>query len=227
MTQRNRVGALPTVKSKADLVYDNLHEAIVGGDLRPGERINMDELARTFGISKIPIREAVKRLESDGLVVSRVHSGVIVSEIDLHEMRGVFLAREAIEGLVGRLAAEKSNDTLVAELEGVQAKMSEALEAGEVGALMSLNSEFHGTLAASSGYRILSELTEQLLVAVRRYRIVAPVDDMNWRSVLTEHQTIIDAVRRQDPEAAATAARAHTKSQADHETAPHRDAAEA
>ncbi|MFE9043439.1 GntR family transcriptional regulator [Streptomyces sp. NPDC007818] len=227
MTQGNRVGALPPVKSKADLVYDNLREAIVGGGLRPGERINMDELARTFGVSKIPIREAVKRLESEGLVVSRVHSGVTVAEIDRHEMRGVFLAREAIEGLVGRLAAENADDALVAELDRVQARMDAALEAGEIDALMGLNSEFHGALAAASGYRILSELTEQLLVAVRRYRIVAPVDDMNWRSVLTEHEAIIEAVRRRDPAAAAEAARDHTTSQADHETATQGDAVDA
>ncbi|WP_163013823.1 GntR family transcriptional regulator [Streptomyces sp. S1] len=211
------------MKSKADLVYDNLREAIVGGGLRPGERINMDELARMFGVSKIPIREAVKRLESEGLVVSRVHSGVSVAEIDRHEMRGVFLAREAIEGLVGQLAAENPGEELVTELDRIQARMGEALDAGEIDSLMGLNSEFHGALAAASGYRILTELTEQLLVAVRRYRIVAPVDDMNWRSVLAEHEAIIEAVRRGDPEAAAAAARAHTNSQADHEIATQDD----
>lgn len=213
------MGALPPVKSKADLVYDSLRTAIVGGDLSPGERINMDELARTFGVSKIPIREAVKRLESEGLVVSRVHSGVAVAEIDRHEMRGVFLAREAIEGLVGQLAAENRSEALLVRLDDVQARMEGALTAGETSALMNLNSEFHGALASASGFRVLEELTEQLLVTVRRYRIAEPVDDLNWRSVLTEHAAIIEAVRQGDKTAAAAAARAHTASQADHEIA--------
>ncbi|WP_329877302.1 GntR family transcriptional regulator [Streptomyces sp. BE20] len=205
------------MKSKADLVYESLHNAIAQGDLKPGERINMDELARRFGISKIPIREAVKRLESDGLLDSRVHAGVTVASVDVTEMRGVFLAREAIETLVASLAAERIDDTRIRELEKIQRAMHAALDAGTTEKMADLNSRFHRTLAETAGYRVLGELTEQLLLTIRRYRITAPLGDRNWRSVVDEHDVIVEALRRHDPEAAADAARAHISSQAAHE----------
>ncbi|MEV5583078.1 GntR family transcriptional regulator [Streptomyces parvus] len=217
MTPKNWSPTLPKVKSKADLVYEQLRGAIADGNLRPGQRVNMDELARAFEVSKIPVREAVKRLESEGLLVSRVHSGVTVAEVDLTEMRGVFLARETIEGLVARLAAENADAELLSNLEGVQLEMSTALGTGDLGTLPELNSRFHGLLAEATGYRILTELTEQLLLTVRRYRVVAPMDDLNWRSVLSEHETIITAMREGDVRATAAAAMAHTSSQARHE----------
>ncbi|MFB7608663.1 GntR family transcriptional regulator [Streptomyces gardneri] len=217
MVDKAWTGRLPVVKSKADLVYDSLRAAIAEGQLRPGERVNMDELARDFGVSKIPVREAVKRLESEGLLVSRVHAGVTVAEIDVTEMRGVFLAREAIEGLVAGLVAEQADEALLDRLDEIQTAMRGALESGAIDRLSELNTSFHRALAEATGYRILADLTEQLLLTIRRYRAVAPIDEMNWRSVIDEHDGIIGALRRGDATAAADAARAHTVAQARHE----------
>ncbi|WP_432093404.1 GntR family transcriptional regulator [Streptomyces sp. bgisy100] len=217
MGQKEWAARLPVAKSKAELVYDNLHTAIVGGALRPGERINMDELARNLGVSKIPIREAVKRLQSEGLVVSRVHSGVMVAEIDQKEIHGVFLAREAIEGLVGRLAVDNVSAKLLADLQRVQRSMRKQLDKGEVESLPELNADFHRILAEASGYRILVELTEQLLLTVRRYRLVSPTDEQAWWTVVDEHDAIIEALRGSDAEGVAEAVRAHTVSQASRE----------
>ncbi|MFE2729381.1 GntR family transcriptional regulator [Kitasatospora sp. NPDC059327] len=208
---------IPAVKSKADLVYESLRSAIAKGELRSGERINMDELARTFGISKIPIREAVKRLEADRLLVSRAHAGVTVAPIDVAEMRGVFLAREAIEALVAQLAAERMDDARLARLEEIQRAMHDALDTGELERMAELNSRFHQALAGGAGYRVLGDLTEQLLLTIRRYRVTVPMGDRDWRSVVAEHGVILEALRRRDPEAAAAAARAHIGSQAVHE----------
>ncbi|MGW4897121.1 GntR family transcriptional regulator [Kitasatospora sp. NPDC004240] len=218
MTQANWA-PLPAVKSKADLVYDSLRAAIAEGDLKPGERINMDELARNLGVSKIPIREAVKRLEADGLVASRVHSGVTVAKVDAAEMRGVFLAREAIEGLVAGLAAERVTDAQLDELDAVQQEMRAKLGTRSFQKLPELNSRFHQVLSEAAGYRILAELTDQLLLTVRRHRIAAPVDPDNWADVIAEHDAIVTALRSRDPEAATRAAKAHINAQADHEAA--------
>ncbi|WP_164992455.1 GntR family transcriptional regulator [Streptomyces sp. L2] len=221
MAEKTWAARLPAVKSKADLVYESLRGAIADGHLRPGERINMDEMARNLGVSKIPVREAVKRLESEGLLTSRVHSGVVVAQVDKTEMRGVFLAREAIDGLVARLAAEHSDDGLLRNLEAVQDGMRDALRTTDTDELQRLNSEFHRLLAEASGYRILTELTEQLLLTIRRYRVTAPQDARNWSAVIDEHDAIMDALRRKDAGAAAAAAQAHTLSQAGHEVSAH------
>ncbi|MFJ6658407.1 GntR family transcriptional regulator [Streptomyces sp. NPDC091377] len=220
MTAKKWAAPLPVVKSKADLVYESLRAAVASGELQPGERVNMDELARTFGVSKIPVREATKRLESEGLLVSRPHSGVTVAKVDKNEIRGVFLAREAIEGLVGRLVAEHADAELIAGLEDIQRSMRAALEGGSEQTLSQLNTEFHRLLAAATGYRILADLTEQLLLTIQRYRVIAPKDRMDWHSVVEEHATIIEALRGGDPEAVSAAARAHTASQSRLEVNP-------
>ncbi|MEU6825429.1 GntR family transcriptional regulator [Streptomyces atriruber] len=217
MTEKTWTGRLPTVKSKADLVYESLRSAIAEGKLRPGAKVNMDELARDYGVSKIPVREAVKRLESEGLLASKVHAGVTVAEVDLTEMRGVFLAREAIEGLIAGLVAEQPGNSVIPNLEEIQKAMREALDEGAIDRLPELNTSFHRALASATGYRILDELTEQLLMTIRRYRLVAPIDTMNWRAVVEEHDTIIAALRAGDAAAATEAARAHTAAQARHE----------
>ncbi|MFK0195130.1 GntR family transcriptional regulator [Kitasatospora sp. NPDC090308] len=212
--------SLPPVKSKADLAYESLHRAIADGDLKPGERVNMDELSRALGVSKIPIREAVKRLESDGLLVTRPHAGPVVAGVDAAEMRGVFLAREAIEALVAELAAARITEDRLAELADVQARMTAALDAGTTERMAELNSRFHGVLAEAAGYRVLAELTDQLLLTVRRYRVAAPLDTGSWEAVVAEHEVLLTAVRSRDPRAAADAARAHIRSQADQEPVP-------
>ncbi|MFJ3929022.1 MULTISPECIES: GntR family transcriptional regulator [unclassified Streptomyces] len=214
MREKAWVGRLPAVKSKADLVYENLRSAIAEGRLLPGERVNMERLARSYGVSKIPVREAVKRLESDGLVVSRVHAGATVAAVDLREVEGVLLARDAIDGLVAGLAAENADPRLLRRLEAVQRAMREAVRGGRLERLPDLNASFHRALARASGYQILADLTEQLLLAVRRYRLVAPMGADKWALVLEEHERIITAVRSGDPVASASAARAHVAAQA-------------
>ncbi|ROR46422.1 GntR family transcriptional regulator [Kitasatospora cineracea] len=211
--------SLPVAKSKADLAYESLHRAIAGGDLKPGERVNMDELSRALGVSKIPIREAVKRLEADGLLVTRPHAGPVVAGVDAAEMRGVFLAREAIETLVAELAAARITEEQLAELAEVHAGMRAALAAGGTEQLAELNSRFHRVLAEAAGYRVLAELTDQLLLTVRRYRVAAPLDTASWETVAAEHEALLTAVRSRDPRAAADAARRHMRSQAAQEPA--------
>ncbi|MFI5527108.1 GntR family transcriptional regulator [Kitasatospora sp. NPDC051853] len=205
-----------TARSKAGLVYDSLRRAIVEGDLAAGQRLNMDEIARSLGVSKIPVREAVKHLEADGLLVSRAHSGVSVAVLDAAEMRGVFLAREAVETLVAALAVERITAAGLEELESLQARMRSALDQGEVGPLAELNSRFHSELARAAGYRVLTVLTEQLMLTVRRYRVNSPLDPEDWRAVITEHEEILTALRGRDPRAV-EATRAHIGARADHE----------
>ncbi|MEU9856643.1 GntR family transcriptional regulator [Streptomyces sp. NPDC047974] len=214
MNAQTWAGRLPVVKSKADLVYDSLRAAIASGELRPGERINMEELGRTFGVSKIPVREAVKRLESENLLTSRVHTGMTVTEVDPDEIRGVYLARQAIEGLVARLAAEGGDALLVDDLTTAHEAMLRAMEEDDEQALSRLNTEFHRRIAAASGYRVLADVTEQLLLTIQRYRLIIPRRDADWRSVLAEHEAVIEALRTGGPDAVADAARTHTTSQA-------------
>ncbi|MFG1905614.1 FCD domain-containing protein [Kribbella sp. NPDC048928] len=101
------------------------------------------------------------------------------------------LAREAIEGLVGRLAAEQPTDEQLTELEAVQTEMTAVLDRGAYDELVQLNADFHRRLADASGYQVLGDLTE-LLPTIRRYRIVAPIDEPSWHSVVRERDEILE-----------------------------------
>jgi DNA-binding GntR family transcriptional regulator len=203
-----RLGGFQT---KAELVYDRLRDAILSGELRPGARINIDALSRSLGISKIPLREAVQRLTGQGLVVQpNPHAGAQVAPLSLREMRGVYLARGAMEGLAARVAATTIGDAELAELQELHEQMRFQFERGRTAPMSELNRRFHLGIAAATRYATLRELTELALLRVQHYRIGVTVEPA-WAQVITEHAAIIDALHRHDPDAAEQAARDHVE----------------
>src|ERR1043165_7167492 len=132
--------ALAGFQTKADLVYERLRDAILSGELKPGARVNVDALARQLGTSTIPLREAVQRLPTQGLVVQpNPHAGAQVAPLSLREMRGVYLARGALEGLAARVAATTVSDAELAELQEMHEQMRQRLVDGDHRDLSTLN----------------------------------------------------------------------------------------
>jgi DNA-binding GntR family transcriptional regulator len=203
-------------KSKVDLVYDYMRGLIVSRDLLPDKPINVDALARQLGVSIIPIREALRRLESQGLVVQRPHAGATVAPLDPHQRVGVHLAREVLERLTAEGAAEIITDEELAQLDRLQATMRELVELRDFDRLRAVNMEFHVAIAATTGYRIIIDFIEQLQIHMARHQ--AP-NHAEWRAAVEEHQYIIEALRRHDKAAAGDAAASHATrmpTQADH-----------
>lgn len=202
---------LGSFQTKADLVYERLRDAILEGDLRPGERINIDALARQMGVSKIPLREAVQRLTSQGLAVqANPHVGAHVAPLSLREMRGVYLVREALEGLAARVAAQHITSAELAELEELHGQMEFRFHQGTLAPMSDLNRRFHTTIANATRFATLRELTELTLLRVLHYRIGVLVEPA-WGQVISEHAAILDALRTRDPQAAEQAARNHVE----------------
>ncbi|WP_238014081.1 GntR family transcriptional regulator [Dactylosporangium sp. AC04546] len=203
--------ALAGFQTKADLVYERLRDAILTGELRPGERVNIDALARELGISKIPLREAVQRLTAQGLVVQpNPHAGAQVAPLSLREMRGVYLARGALEGLAARVAATTVSDAELAELQELHEQMRQRFTAGDTSELSALNRRFHTGIADATHYATLRELTDLTLLRVQHYRVGVRVEPA-WGQVVTEHAAILDALRRRDADRAEMAARDHVE----------------
>lgn len=205
--------------TKTDQVHDLLRDRILSGELRPGTRLSMDALARELGVSKIPVREAVGRLEAHGLVTTRAHVGPTVAEVDPQQLRGAYLARGALDPLIARLAAQDATEAGVAELAAIQQSMRDALAVDDRVALADTNARFHSQLAGMSGYAILAEISASLLMAVRRYRVVDPLTIDNWATVVAEHESLLAAVTARDGDAAEAAGRLHATSQAGHDHA--------
>lgn len=207
-----RITASP---SKAELTYQFLREQILTGGLRSGQRISMDELSRDLGVSKIPIREAMARLQSEGLVLQMQHVGAIVATVGRDQLRGVFAAREALEPVAARLAAARMDEPTLAALNHIQDQLGNELASARAtkwSMLSQFNSEFHVTIARLTGFDVFVEFTESLLTTIRRYRITA-ASPGNWESTLVEHAAIIDAFDHGTEEDAERAARAHVVSQ--------------
>ncbi|GGM14314.1 GntR family transcriptional regulator [Dactylosporangium sucinum] len=203
--------ALAGFQTKADLVYERLRDAILSGELRPGERVNIDALSRELGISKIPLREAVQRLTSQGLVVQpNPHAGAQVAPLSLREMRGVYLARGALEGLAARVAATSVSDAELADLQELHEQMRQRFTTGDHRELSALNRRFHAGIADATHYATLRELTDLTLLRVQHYRVGVRVEPA-WGQVITEHSAILDALRRRDADRAERAARDHVE----------------
>ncbi|MFC5005002.1 GntR family transcriptional regulator [Dactylosporangium cerinum] len=203
--------ALAGFQTKADLVYERLRDAILSGELKPGERVNVDALSRQLGTSKIPLREAVQRLTTQGLVVQpNPHAGAQVAPLSLREMRGVYLARGALEGLAARVAATTVSDAELAELQDMHEQMRQQLAAGDHRDLSTLNRRFHTGIADATHYATLRELTDLTLLRVQHYRIGVRVEPA-WEQVISEHSAILDALRRRDADQAEQAAREHVE----------------
>lgn len=210
----SRFGApIAPTPSKADQVYEQICAAIFAGRLKPGDRVNVDEITRDLGVSKIPVREAMERLETRGLIVQTPYAGASVAPVSLREWRGVFLVRVELEGLAARLAAEMMTETELAELEAAHAEMVALHAAGQLDLMSAQNRRFHRIIGRAAGYRTLEELVEQVLLTVARYRAVIELDPMVWRQVLDEHAEILEALASRDPELAAAAAQAHVRRQ--------------
>jgi DNA-binding GntR family transcriptional regulator len=198
-------------QTKTDLVYERLRSAILSGDMRPGEKVNIDALSRQLGISKIPLREAIQRLVSQGLVVQpNPHAASMVAPLSLREMRGVYLARGALEGLAARVAAESITAGELAALTELHEQMTFRYQRGTLAPLSELNRQFHNTIADATRYATLRELTDLTLLRVQHYRVGVRVEPA-WGQVMQEHAAILDALRAHDPVAAEQAAREHVE----------------
>jgi DNA-binding GntR family transcriptional regulator len=203
--------ALAGFQTKAELVYERLRDAILSGELRPGERVNIDALSRQLGISKIPLREAVQRLTGQGLVVQpNPHAGAQVAPLSLREMRGIYLARGALEGLAARVAATTVADAELAELQELHEQMRSRFSRGETDGLSGLNRQFHTGIATATHYATLRDLTDLTLLRVLHYRVGVRVEPA-WGQVISEHAAILDALRRRDADEAERAARDHVE----------------
>lgn len=208
---------LPSVPSKADQVYDFLRENILSGMYKPDQRLSMDALAKELGVSKIPVREAIGRLEAQNLVISQQHVGPTVATVSVIQLKGVYLAREHLEPVIASLAAEKITPEQLKALDAVQADMRTELDSGRLDQLGGLNYRFHLGIAAATKFDIFVGFSEALLLSVRRHRVAEPLDASNWKSVVAEHDAILAALHARDGAAAAQAARTHATSQADHD----------
>lgn len=186
-------------RTKEDYAYDVLRAAILRCEMRPGDRIVIDTLSAELGISPIPMRAALQRLQAEGLVEITPHTGAVVSELSPANIEQVALILERLELLGFELAAPRATEADIAALRGILDAMDAALAAGDHDRWAELNSEFHRTVAALSGNKLLVEFTARALadwIRLRRWYL-ADVE-MQLGQAQAEHRDMLEALTRRD-----------------------------
>ncbi|WP_165939860.1 GntR family transcriptional regulator [Saccharopolyspora aridisoli] len=191
-----------------DQVHDELQARISDGRLRPGDRIFEQELAIEFGISRVPVREAIRMLQSAGMVEVRPRRrGVFVRSLDRQQLEELFDVREALEALAARLAAERSDSADVQRLGELATRAREALDSFDTDAMSEANTEFHDKLVAVSRNELLASMLEPLhgrLAALFRL-------NLEPERVCAEHAELYAAIAAGDAERASEIAREHVR----------------
>jgi DNA-binding GntR family transcriptional regulator len=199
--------------TKGQFVYGTLRDAILRCELRPGERLVIDDLARTLDISIIPVREALRLLESEGLVISVAHVGATVAPISRQSIVEVFTILEGLETVSARAAAAAASDEDLARLGVLVAAMDRALDQDRRGEWADLNSQFHLAISRLSGMPMLHAMLQRALDhwdRVRRYFF----EDVLTRRAETaqrEHHALLHLVTLRDLDGLEQAMRMHNR----------------
>jgi DNA-binding GntR family transcriptional regulator len=193
----------------SEFVYRSLKEQIISGALAPDMRLIELAIAAEFGVSRTPVREALKRLAVENLVLADPARGMVVHAPDAREIEDVFIVREALDGLAARLAAHRITPSELARLRVVVDSMQQAIGEGRREQVVVANTHFHDVIYGAAGNEMLERLGRDLREFVRRFTTLPFASPERVDHVLTEHRNIVEALEKHDPEAAEAASRAH------------------
>lgn len=186
--------------SAATTIYDALRKAIIEGELEVGEPLRQDEMAKLFNTSRIPVREALSRLEEHGLVKTRRYKGAVVSGLSADEATGIFDFRALIEPEVMRRAVPKMSRELLQQARGYCEAFSQSTEPLNWG---DLNRDFHSTLYGVSGLAYHLEVVDNAMDRVDRYLRAQLVLSNGMDRANIEHFGIMEACEKGDADLAA------------------------
>lgn len=195
-----------------ELVFEALHEAIVSGVLAPGERLMEVQLAEELGVSRTPVREAIRKLELSGFVVMIPRRGAYVADISLKEVAEVFEIRGALEALAASLATERASDEEIEQMERLLVELGKSVEAQDVDALVDLDTRFHDALYKASRNERLGQILSTLREQIQRFRGKTLANPARMVVALEEHRALVEAIASRDSELAAQRAIQHIES---------------
>lgn len=203
--------------------YDDLKSLILRGQLRPGERLSENRLAERLGVSRTPLREALMKLDEEGLVVGQRNLGYVVADFDIAKACDLLRVRAALDACAAELACQTATEDDFARIRSIIARMVALKDAARVGRSdaaqdLDLGIEIHKVIAAATRNEPLMRMTDQvyqhLQMALWLEVLFVEFDNLD----LDEHMAIADAVLARDSEAAALAARRHVLSTLDNMT---------
>lgn len=200
---------LDQYKPLRELVFESLREAIISGVLHPGERMMEIQLAEEMGVSRTPVREAIRKLELEGLVLMIPRKGAYVSGVSLKEVSDVFEIRLALEGLAAELAATRITEEELEKLERCLLIISKEIENDDLSKVVEIDTEFHTLLYQASRNERLSLIISNLREQIQRFRKTSLSGPGRMRAALDEHSRLVEAISERDAETARRLAQEH------------------
>lgn len=176
-------------------VLGELRRAITSGQLKPGTPIRQDALAEQFGVSRVPLREALKTVEAEGLVVHEAHRGYFVAQLSLSDLREVYRIREILEAEAVRQASGRIDGPAFAALQAARREVEAAADAADVAGMAAANRRFHFALFEMAGMPRLVRLISTLWDATDAYRALYYAEPAHRDHVVREHRAILAALR--------------------------------
>jgi DNA-binding GntR family transcriptional regulator len=177
-----------------EIVYEELRNLILTGKIKPGTRMMEIELADDMGVSRTPIREAIRKLEKEGLVVIEPRKGAYASEVSVKDMVDILEVRANLEGLAAYLAAERMTDSEKKILEETKNKFKEAVAESNLPEMISNDTKFHHMIVESSRNNHLIHMVEQLQELVLRFRYIYYKDFKRAEDMIPEHKRIFEEI---------------------------------
>lgn len=185
-----------------DVVFNTLRQAILRGELKPGERLMEIQLANKLGVSRTPIREAIRKLELEGLVLMIPRKGAEVAEITEKSLRDVLEVRRALEELSVQLACEKITKEEIRELERVAKEFQQVVKSNDITEIAEVDVRFHDIIYTATDNQKLIQLLNNLREQMYRYRVEYLKRDGVFPQLIAEHEAIIRHIENNEKEKA-------------------------
>ncbi|WP_145145792.1 GntR family transcriptional regulator [Roseomonas gilardii] len=181
-----------------DILVGGIRELVEKGDLQPGQKIPEQQLCERFGVSRTPLREALKVLAAEGMLELRPRRGAIVASISHADIDELFPIMGALEALAGEMLCRRITDAEISQLQRLHERMQRQYEKGDEPGYLASNRQFHEKLFEFCGNATLRNLYVQILLRIRSFRFVVRKTSEQWRQAMDEHRLIMAAVAARD-----------------------------
>ena len=197
-----------------DVVFNTLRQAILKGELEPGERLMEIQLADRLGVSRTPIREAIRKLELEGLVLMIPRKGAEVAKISEKRLRDVLEVRRSLEELAIELACQRMTESDIKELEEAQEAFRAAIHSADAMTIAETDEHYHDIIYNGTGNNRLVQILNNLREQMYRYRVEYLKDPKNYPMLVKEHDAIYRALEARNMELVTTEMHTHVANQA-------------
>ncbi len=192
-----------------ELVLEAIRTAIINGTLQPRERLMEIQMAEELGVSRTPVREALRKLELEGFIVMVPHKGAYVADLSLKDIADVFEIRIALEGLAASLAAERITDEELEDMERLIVGKQEAITSGDIDKLVEVDTNFHEMLYRASRNARLAAIISNLREQIHWFRLASLSFPGRNKESLQEHKQLVEAIQGRDTKLARQLAQEH------------------